>query len=131
MEKLMKLNDLSIAAGLFAVLSVAPAASLQAQEAAPHAFVVAIESVHDVETFTKEYVPKVPATLQPYGGRFLVRGGKLTNLEGDGPGRFVIIEFDSLQNAQKWYQSPEYQKLIPIRQKASKSTLFITEGMSK
>jgi uncharacterized protein (DUF1330 family) len=131
MEKLMKLSDLSIIASLLAVLSVASAASLRAQEAAPHAFVVASESVHDVETFTKEYGPKVPATLQPYGGRFLVRGGKLTNLEGDAPGRFVIIEFDSLQHAQKWYQSPEYQRLIPIRQKASKSTLFIAEGMSK
>ena len=127
----MKLNDLSIVAGLFAVLSVAPAASLQAQEAAPHAFVVAIESVHDVETFTREYGPKVPATLQPYGGRFLVRGGKLTNLEGDGPGRFVIIEFDNMKNASDWYHSPEYQQLVPIRQKASKSTLFISEGMPK
>src|SRR4029077_3771102 len=131
MEKMMKLSDLSIIASLLAVLRVAPAASLRAQEAAPHAFVVASESVHDVETFTKEYGPKVPATLQPYGGRFLVRGGKLTNLEGDAPGRFVIIEFDSLQHAQKWYQSPEYQRLIPIRRKASKSTLFIAEGMSK
>ena len=115
----MKLSDLSIIASLLAVLSVAPAASLRAQEAAPHAFVVAIESVHDVETFTKEYGPNVPATLQPYGGRFLVRGGKLTNLEGDASGRFVIIEFDSLQNAQKWYQSPQYQKHSrPCRQRA-------------
>jgi uncharacterized protein (DUF1330 family) len=78
-----------------------------------YAFVVAIESVHDVETFTKEHGPKVPATLQPYGGRYLVRGGKPTNLEGDAPGRFVIIEFDSLQNAQQWYQSPEFQKPDP------------------
>jgi len=92
---------------------------------------VAIESVHDVETFTKEHGPKVPATLQPYGGRFLVRGGKPTNLEGDAPSRFVIIEFDSLQNAQQWYQSPEFQELIPIRRKASKSALFIAEGRSK
>jgi uncharacterized protein (DUF1330 family) len=130
-EKVMKLKDISMAAVSSAVLGVAPAANLQAEEAVPHAFVVAIESVHDVETFTKEYGPKVPATLQPYGGRFLVRGGKLTNLEGDAPGRFVVIEFDSLQNAQKWYQSPEYQALIPIRQKASKSTLFIAEGTSK
>jgi uncharacterized protein (DUF1330 family) len=77
--------------------------------------------------FTKEYGPKVPATLAPYGGGFVVRGGK--GLEGEAPGRLVIIEFDSLQNAQKWYQSPEYQALIPIRQKASKSTLFIAEGI--
>jgi uncharacterized protein (DUF1330 family) len=130
-EKVMKLRDISMAAVSCAVLGVAPAANLWAEDAVPHAFVVAIESVHDVETFTKEYGPKVPATLQPYGGRFLVRGGKLTNLEGDATGRFVVIEFDSLQNAQKWYQSPEYQALIPIRQKASKSTLFIAEGMSK
>lgn len=54
----------------------------------------------------KEYGPKVPATLAPYGGRFAIRGGKLKNLEGEAPGRFVIIEFDSLKNAQKWYQSP-------------------------
>jgi len=127
----MKLKNISIAAVSCAVLGVAPVVNLQAEEAMPHAFVVAIESVHDVETFTKEYGPKVPATLQPYGGRFLVRGGKLTNLEGDAPGRFVVIEFDSLQNARKWYQSPEYQALIPIRQKASKSTLFIAEGTSK
>ncbi|GLR91780.1 DUF1330 domain-containing protein [Bradyrhizobium iriomotense] len=112
-------------------LGVAPAATAQAQEAAPHAFLVAIESIHDMETFSKEYGPKVPATLQPYGGRFLVRGGMLTNLEGEAPGRFVIIEFDSLQNALNWYQSPEYQKLIPLRQKASRSTLFIAEGPSK
>ena len=127
----MQSNKMTIVAGFCAVLCAAPGAGLQAQEAVPHAFVVAIESVHDVETFTKEYGPKVPATLAPYGGRFVVRGGKLTNLEGEGPGRFVIIEFDSSQNAQKWYQSPEYQALIPIRQRASKSTLFIVEGMPK
>jgi len=51
----MKLKDISMAAVSCAVLGVAPAANLQAEEAVPHAFVVAIESVHDVETFTKEY----------------------------------------------------------------------------
>jgi len=127
----MQPNKTTIVAALCAMLCTAPLASLRAQEAAPHAFVVAIESIHDLETFTKEYGPKASATLAPYGGRFVVRGGKLTNLEGEGPGRFVIIEFDSVQNAQKWYQSPEYQALIPIRQKASKSTLFIAEGMPK
>jgi uncharacterized protein (DUF1330 family) len=60
-----------------------------------------------------------------------VRGGKLTTLEGEAPSRFVIIEFDSMKNGLNWYQSPEYQALIPIRQKASKSTLFISEGMSR
>jgi uncharacterized protein (DUF1330 family) len=108
-----------------------PVATVQAQEAAPRAFVVAIESIHDMESFAKEYGPRVPGTLQPFGGHFLVRGGQLTTLEGEVPGRFVIIEFDSMQRALNWYQSAEYQKLVPLRQRASKSTLFIAEGMSK
>jgi uncharacterized protein (DUF1330 family) len=128
---MMRLKALLIAAVFSAVLGVAPPTSLQAEEVAPHAFVVAIESVHDVETFTKEYGPKVPATIQAHGGRYLTRGGKVVSLEGDAPGRFVIIEFDSLQKAQDWYQSPEYQKLTPIRQKASRTTLFIAEGAAK
>jgi hypothetical protein len=73
---------------------VGPTTTVQAQEAAPHAFLVAIESIHDMDTFTRAYGPRVPATLQPYGTR-----GTLTNLEGEAPGRFIIIEFNSLQNA--------------------------------
>jgi uncharacterized protein (DUF1330 family) len=104
--------------------------ALRAQSSPP-AFLVAEEAIHDMETFTKEYGPKVPATLQPYGGRFVVRGGKLAALEGDAPPRFVIIEFDSMDKARDWYNSPDYQKLAPIRQKASKTTLFIAEGVPK
>ena len=90
---------------------------------------LAEEAIHDMETFTKEYGPKVPATLQPYGGRFVVRGGRLAALEGDAPPRFVIIAFDSMEKARAWYNSPAYQQLAPIRQRASKTTLFIAEGV--
>ena len=103
---------------------------LRAQQAPP-AFLVAEESIHDMEIFTKQYGPKVPPTLQTYGGQFLVRGGRVTALEGDAPQRFVIIAFDNMDKARDWYNSPEYQKLAPIRQKASKSTLFIAEGLPK
>jgi uncharacterized protein (DUF1330 family) len=101
--------------------------ALRAQNTPP-AYLVAEEAIHDMETFTKEYGPKVPATLQPYGGRFVVRGGQLAALEGDAPPRFVIIEFDSMEKARAWYNSPAYQQLAPIRQKASKTTLFIADG---
>ena len=129
----MKLGNICVSAvtALGMLSYVNGAATVQAAENVPHAFVVAIEDVRDIETFSKEYGPKVPATLQPYGGRFVTRGGKLTALEGELPGRFVDIEFDSAQNALNWYQSPEYQKLVPIRQKASKTTLFISEGTPK
>jgi uncharacterized protein (DUF1330 family) len=102
--------------------------ALRAQSTPP-AYLIAEEAIHDMETFTKEYGPKVPATLQPYGGRFVVRGGKLDALEGEAPPRFVIIAFDSMDKARDWYNSPAYQQLVPIRHKASKTTLFIAEGV--
>lgn len=111
-------------AGIGSVLTTA----LQAQNTPP-GYLVAEEAIHDMEAFTKEYGPKVPATLQPFGGRFVVRGGALTSLEGSAPPRFVIIAFDSVEKARAWYNSPAYQQLAPIRQKASKSTLFIAEGV--
>jgi len=96
----------------------------------PPAYLVAEEAIHDMDTFRKEYGPNVPATLQPFGGRPIVRGGKLAALEGDAPPRVAIIAFDSMDKALAWYNSPAYQQLIPIRQKASKSTLFIVEGVA-
>jgi uncharacterized protein (DUF1330 family) len=103
--------------------------ALQAQSRPP-GYVIAEVVVHDPDVFGKEYGPKLPSTLQPYGGRFLVAGGKLTALEGDVPPRFVIIAFESVEKARAWYDSPAYQQLIPVRQKASKATLFIAEGVS-
>jgi uncharacterized protein (DUF1330 family) len=103
--------------------------ALRAQSSPP-AYLVAEEAIHDMETFKTEYGPKVPATLQPYGARPIVRGGKVAALEGDAPPRVAIIAFESMDKALAWYNSPAYQQLIPIRQKASKSTLFIVEGVA-
>jgi uncharacterized protein (DUF1330 family) len=102
--------------------------ALRAQSTPP-AYLIGEETIHDMETMTKQYGPKVPATLQPYGGRFVVRGGKLDALEGEAPPRFVIIAFDSMDKARAWYNSPAYQQLAPIRHKAAKTTLFIAEGV--
>jgi uncharacterized protein (DUF1330 family) len=52
-----------------------------------------------------------------------------THLKGEAPPRFVIIAFDSMDKARAWYNSPAYQQLAPIRHKASKTTLFIAEGV--
>jgi uncharacterized protein (DUF1330 family) len=67
--------------------------------------------------------------LIPFGGRFLVRGGKATRVEGDAPlPRISIIEFDSLDKAQGWYNSAAYQKLVPVRQGVMKTNSFIAEN---
>jgi uncharacterized protein (DUF1330 family) len=76
-----------------------------------------------------EYRKQVPATVEKYGGRFIVRGGKVEPLEGGwSPKRMVALEFPSLDQAQKWYRSSEYAPLIKLRQKASRGKLILVEG---
>jgi uncharacterized protein (DUF1330 family) len=76
------------------------------------------------------YAPKFAATLQPYHGRILT-SGKLTALEGNVPQRFAIIEFESVEKARSWYESPIYEPLLALRKKTATSTLFIAEGRPK
>jgi len=78
----------------------------------------------------KPYSAQVESTFRPYGGRFIVRGGQLNIKEGFGAqGRLVIIKFDSLKQAQDWYNSPEYQNIIPIRHRSGNSRTYIVEGL--
>jgi uncharacterized protein (DUF1330 family) len=79
----------------------------------------------------KEYSTMVPATIQQYGGRFLVRGGKAQPLEGEWPERRrVIIEFPSVEAARKWWDSPEYAKPKALRKANSNGRLLLIEGAS-
>jgi uncharacterized protein (DUF1330 family) len=92
------------------------------------AFVIAAETVTDEATFF-EYRQAVPATLKPFGGKFVTRGGNLKLLEGEWPHpRLVIIEFPSREAAEGWYRSPSYQKIIGLRQNSSFGNLVIAEG---
>ena len=53
----------------------------------------------------------------------------MTKLEGDWPySRAVVIEFPSRADAEGWYRSPAYQKLLPLRLKASRGNLIIVDG---
>ena len=104
----------ALPATLFAGLTIGAVVTtaLRAQSAPP-AYVVAEVAIHDADAFTRDYAPKVAGTLQPYGGQFLT-SGKLTALEGSVPQRFVIIAFDSVEKARRWYDSPAYQELVPV-----------------
>jgi uncharacterized protein (DUF1330 family) len=75
-----------------------------------------------------EYRSQVLATIENYGGRFLVRAGKAEALEGAPPKRMVVLEFPSFEQAQKWYRSPEYAPLIALRQKGAHARLILVEG---
>jgi uncharacterized protein (DUF1330 family) len=92
------------------------------------AFVIAAETINDEALFS-EYRKSVPATLEAFGGKFVVRGGNLKLLEGEWPHpRLVIIEFPSREAAEGWYNSPQYQKVIGLRHKSSVGNLVIAEN---
>jgi uncharacterized protein (DUF1330 family) len=79
----------------------------------------------------RAYSARVTPTFEPFGGRYVVRGGNIAPLEGEAPrGRIVMIAFDSVEKAQAWYNSPAYQEIMPIRHGAAKSRVFIVEGMA-
>jgi uncharacterized protein (DUF1330 family) len=77
-----------------------------------------------------DYRRMVPASLEKYGGRFLVRGGKTHTMEGDwSPKRFVVVEFPSVDQAKAWWASPEYAEAKALRQATAESQLIIAEGL--
>ena len=93
------------------------------------AYVLAEIEVTNPEGY-KEYTTHVPATIAKYGGRFVVRGGTARVLEGEWPERRrVLIEFPSADAAQKWWDSPEYEKPKAMRQANSKGRLLLLDGI--
>ena len=57
----------------------------------------------------KEYAVKAKAAVEKYKGKFLIRGGKSINNEGEKSPRTVVIEFPSYDKANSFYNSKEYQ----------------------
>ena len=92
------------------------------------AYVIGEIEVTDPKTYD-EYRRQVPATVEKYGGRFVVRGGRAETLEGGvPPKRLVALEFPSYEQALRWYRSPEYAPLIKLRQTASRGRLVLVDG---
>ena len=92
------------------------------------AYVIADNAVTDCETY-EAYRKDVPATLEPFGGRFLVRGGAHRTMEGAWrPSRLVVLEFPDAAARDGWYASDAYQRIIGLRQTASVSNIVFVDG---
>jgi uncharacterized protein (DUF1330 family) len=77
------------------------------------------------------YRAAVPDVLAQYGGRYVTRGGATELVEGGPqPKRIVILEFADAAAVKRWYDSPEYQKILPLRLANSTGRAFIVEGVS-
>ncbi len=93
------------------------------------AYLIADVDVKDPETY-RSYSAQVPATLEPFGGRFLVRGGASRTLEGDfNPHRTVVLEFPDMETLDRWYSSDVYSAILGIRKNAAVSSVFVVEGV--
>jgi uncharacterized protein (DUF1330 family) len=85
-------------------------------------------TIIDPEVYA-EYVEKAPAVVEKYGGTYLARDGRVLTMAGGWhPQRIVLVEFDSIEQVQECFASPEYLALAPLREQSSTSRSIIIEG---
>ncbi len=93
------------------------------------AYLLANIQVEDSGAY-EEYRREVPGVIAAHGGRYLARGGATERLEGPmAPKRVVLLEFPNMAKLKAFYDSPEYQALIAVRQGASSGSLIAFEGV--
>jgi uncharacterized protein (DUF1330 family) len=93
------------------------------------AYVVVELEVTDPVTY-EEYKRVAPPSIAQYGGKYLIRGGQCDTLEGEwSPKRFVVLEFESAEQAKKWWASPEYAEAKALRQRSAKTEMFVVPGL--
>jgi uncharacterized protein (DUF1330 family) len=75
------------------------------------------------------YMREIDATLEPFGGEFIVHGGHIEAVEGQWDGALVIIRFPDRESAVAWYESDDYQRILPLRVQNSQSMTAIVDGV--
>ena len=94
------------------------------------AYVIVETDISDPEQY-EQYKAASPGVVAAGGGRFVVRGGELAVLEGDWqPSRLVVLEFEDLEAAKRWYESETYQEAKRLREGAAAFNMVAFEGLS-
>ena len=92
------------------------------------AYMIAEMDVTDAAAY-EAYKAAASEIITRYGGRYVARGGPSACLEGEPAKRVVIVAFDSIEAAQRWYRSDEYQAARQLRANAAHGRLFVVEGL--
>ena len=92
------------------------------------AYVIAEIDITNKDAY-KAYQAADADSVARHGGRVLVQGGRGAALEGAAPKRIVVIEFATMEAAQRWYDSPDYRDARTIRAVAAKSRFLVVEGV--
>ncbi|MFE7529047.1 DUF1330 domain-containing protein [Kitasatospora sp. NPDC057542] len=92
----------------------------------------ALAQVHSVEFGPDivEYLERIDATLDPFGGRFVVHGGKPQTVEGSwAEADLILIEFPDHERARAWWDSPAYREILPLRTRHMVADIVLVEGV--
>ena len=92
------------------------------------AYVISAITITNPEQYEK-YKPLAAAAVAKYGGRYLVRGGAFEVIEGAWAApRTIVLEFESVEQARRWWFSPEYEAAKQVRAGAADGNFIIVEG---
>ncbi|WP_329144231.1 DUF1330 domain-containing protein [Streptomyces sp. NBC_01456] len=76
------------------------------------------------------YIETIQATMDPFGGRFLVHGDEAVVKEGSWPGTVVVIAFPDMAQARGWYDSPAYREILPLRTRHMAGDVVLVPGVA-
>jgi uncharacterized protein (DUF1330 family) len=100
-------------------------------QAKPPAYVVAEVTVKDQDGYTKEFLPAIGKAIQAEGGKFIARGGKTASFTESPPSpRVVLVQYESLDKAQAWWNSTATKDAYATGEKYASFRLFAVEGAS-
>ena len=93
-------------------------------------FLLVDVDIHNIEEY-KKYLEKVKPMVEKFGGKYLIKGGKIDAKETDlwKPKRIVLVKFPNKSSALKWYNSEEYRALKHLRLNNASSNILFIEGV--
>ncbi|MCU0367376.1 MAG: DUF1330 domain-containing protein [Cyclobacteriaceae bacterium] len=92
------------------------------------AYIIVEVSIHSPKEY-EDYKKLTPASLIPFEGKFVVRGGQAETLEGDwNPERIVVLEFPTLEKAKAWWNSEQYAPAKALRHRTANSKMIVVPG---
>jgi len=104
------------------------AKTIIAQTSTPPGYFVAETTVHDMDLYRKFLAAEPP--ISAFGGRPIIRGGKILALEGEPPQRITIVAFPSVEAARQWFEQPGHVESMKAAEAAATGRDFIVEGFS-
>jgi len=114
-----------------AALGGAAIHALHAQ-ARPHGYVIGEITIKDQDGYSKEFAAVVVKEVAASGGKFLVRGGNTESHLGSPPApRVIVVEYDSLDKAQAWWNSPATKDAFATGKKYADFRQFAVEGLTR